>query len=38
VQDGDTALTLASERGCAEIVDLLLAGGANRDAQDKVIL
>ena len=35
-QDKDTALIVAAEMGNAEILDLLLKGGANMEARNRV--
>ena len=37
LQDGDTAMIKAAIYGRAEVVDRLLAAGADRDAQDRVL-
>ena len=36
LQDGRTATMLAAEKGHVEVVDRLLAAGADKDAQDEV--
>ena len=36
IQDGSTALEVASFKGQHEVVELLLGAGANHDIQDKV--
>ena len=36
LQGGWTAMMLAAKNGHAEVVDRLLAAGADKDAQDKV--
>ena len=36
LQDGRTATMLAAQNGHVEVVDRLLAAGADKDAQDKV--
>ena len=36
LQDGWTAMMHAAENGHVEVVDRLLAAGADKDAQDKV--